>query len=305
MKKIQLGKSDLEVSNISLGCMRLSNLSKKEAATVIHNAMDLGIDFYDHADIYGGGKSEEVFAGAIEMTSTLRERLVLQTKCGIRQGYFDFSKEHILEAVDGSLQRLKTDYIDVLLLHRPDALVEPEEVAEAFTLLKESGKVRHFGVSNHNSMQIELLNKYLEQDLIVNQLQFSVMHTGMIDKGLQVNTKHINSIDRDSSILDYSRLNDMTIQAWSPFQYGFFEGVFIDNEKFPELNAKLQEIADKRNVTKSTLAVAWILRHPAKIQTVVGTMNPKRLKNIAKASDIELSREEWYDIYRAAGNELP
>lgn len=305
MKKIRLGKSDLVVSDISLGCMRISDISKKDAAHVIHNAMDAGINFFDHADIYGGGKSEEVFADAIEMTPSVREKMYLQTKAGIRDGFFDFSKEHILEAVDGSLQRLKTDYVDVLLLHRPDALVEPEEVAEAFTKLKESGKVRQFGVSNQNPMQIELLKKYVEQDLIVNQLQFSVMHTGMIDAGLQVNMKWEGSNDRDGSILDYSRLNDMTVQAWSPFQYGYFDGVFIDNGKFPELNAKLQEIADKKDVNKSAIATAWILRHPAKIQPIIGTMNPERLTGIVKASDIEISKEEWYEIYRAAGNELP
>ena len=305
MKKIKLGKSHLEGSTISLGCMRLGKLSKKEAASVIHNAMDLGIDFFDHADIYADGKSEEIFADAIDMNPSIREKMLIQTKAGIRKGYFDFSKEHILNSVDDSLKRLKTDYIDVFLLHRPDALVEPEVVAEAFTVLKESGKVRHFGVSNHNPMQIELLKKYVEQDLIVNQLQFSVMHTAMIDAGVLVNTKHENSIDRDGSILDYSRLNDMTIQAWSPFQYGFFEGVFIDNEKFPEVNAKLQEISEKHCVNKSAVAVSWILRHPAKIQAVVGTMNTERLSNIAKASDIVLTREEWYEIYRAAGNDLP
>lgn len=305
MKKIQLGKSNLEVSNISLGCMRISDLSKKDAANVIHNAMESGINFFDHADIYGGGKSEEVFAKAIEMSPSVREKMYLQTKAGIREGFFDFSKAHILQAVDGSLRRLKTDYIDVFLLHRPDALVEPEEVAEAFTKLKESGKVRHFGVSNQNPMQIELLKKYVDQDLIVNQLQFSVMHTGMVDKGLQVNTEHNSAIDRDDSILDYSRLNDMTIQAWSPFQYGFFDGVFIDNEKFPELNATLKKIADKKGVNKSAIAIAWILRHPAKFQAIIGTMNPERLTGIAKASDIEISREDWYEIYRAAGNELP
>lgn len=305
MKKIQLGKSNLEVSNISLGCMRISDLSKKDAANVIHNAMESGINFFDHADIYGGGKSEEVFAEAIEMSPSVREKMCLQTKAGIREGFFDFSKAHILDAVDGSLRRLKTDYLDVFLLHRPDALVEPEEVAEAFTKLKESGKVRHFGVSNHNPLQIELLKKYVEQDLIVNQLQYSVMHTGMVDKGLQVNTEHNSAIDRDDSILDYSRLNDMTIQAWSPFQYGFFDGVFIDNDKFPELNATLKEIADKKGVNKSAIAIAWILRHPAKIHAIIGTMNPERLTGIAKASDIEISREDWYEIYRAAGNELP
>ncbi|RLL41143.1 aldo/keto reductase family oxidoreductase [Oceanobacillus piezotolerans] len=305
MKKIKLGKSDLEVSNISLGCMRLGKLSKSEAADVIHNAMELGVDFFDHADIYAGGKSEEIFAEAIEMNPTIREKMVIQTKTGIRKGYYDFSKEHILQSVDDSLNRLKTEYIDVLLLHRPDALMEPEEVAEAFTELKKSGKVRHFGVSNQSPLQIELLKKYVEQDLLVNQLQFSVMHTGMINAGVQVNTKHEGAINRDGSILEYSRLNDMTIQAWSPFQHGNFEGVFIDNEKFPEVNAKLQEIGDKYNVNKSAAAVAWILRHPAKIQTIVGTMNPERLAGIAKASEIELTREEWYEIYKAAGNELP
>lgn len=305
MKKIKLGTSDLNVSEISLGCMRMGDLSKKEATDVLHNALELGIDFFDHADIYAGGKSEEIFADAIDMNPSIREKMVIQTKAGIRKGYFDFSKEHILNSVDESLKRLKTDYIDVFLLHRPDTLVEPEEVAEAFSILKSSGKVRHFGVSNQTPMQIDLLKKYVEQDLIANQLQFSIMHTPMIDAGIQMNTKFDNSVDRDGGILDYSRLNDMTIQAWSPFQYGFFEGVFIDHEKFPELNTKLQEIGDKYNIDKSAVAVAWILRHPAKIQTIVGTMNTERLTNIAKASDITLTREEWYDIYQVAGNILP
>ncbi|MFD2042939.1 aldo/keto reductase family oxidoreductase [Ornithinibacillus salinisoli] len=305
MKTMKLGTSDINVSNISLGCMRMSSLSKEGAANVIKHAMELGIDFFDHADIYGGGKSEEIFAEAIQMNPSVREKMVLQTKTGIRKGFFDFSKEHIVDSVDKSLQRLQTDYIDILLLHRPDTLVEPEEVAAAFSELKESGKVRHFGVSNHNAMQIELLKKYVEQDLIVNQLQFSIMHTGMIDTGLNVNMKNANGIDRDGSILDYSRLHDMTIQAWSPFQYGFFEGVFVDNDQFPELNTKLQEVGEKYGISKSATAIAWILRHPAKIQPVVGSMNPNRLIEIAKASKVEMTREEWYGIYRAAGNELP
>jgi predicted oxidoreductase len=305
MKKIKLGNSNLEASNISLGCMGMGKLSKDDAAKVIHNALELGIDFFDHADIYAGGKSEEVFADALEMSPSIREKLIIQTKAGIRKGYYDFSKEHIVGSVDKSLQRLKTDYIDVFLLHRPDALMEPEEVAEAFSQLQESGKVGHFGVSNQNPAQIELLKKYVQQDLIINQLQFSVMHTGMVDAGIQVNNKHDNAVDRDGGILDYSRLNDMTIQAWSPFRYGFFEGLFIDNEEFPELNAKLQEVGDKYGINKSAVAVAWILRHPAKIQTIVGTMTPERLSNIAKASDVVITREEWYEIYRAAGNVLP
>ena len=305
MKKIKLGTSELKVSTISLGCMRMGKLSKNKAEKVIHNALDVGVDFFDHADIYAGGKSEEIFADAIDMNPTIREKMFIQTKAGIRKGFYDFSKDHIVTSVDESLKRLKTDYIDVFLLHRPDALVEPEEVAEAFSELKNSGKVRHFGVSNHTPLQIELLKKYVEQDLIINQLQFSIMHTGMIDAGVQMNTKFENAVNRDGSILDYSRLNDMTIQAWSPFQHGFFKGVFIDDEQFPELNAKLQEVSEKYNVTKSTIAISWILRHPAKIQPVVGTMNPERLASIAEASEIILTREEWYEIYLAAGNELP
>lgn len=310
MKRIQLGKSDLQAPNIALGCMGMWKLSVKEAEKVIHHALELGIDFFDHADIYGGGKSEEIFAEAIASNPSIRENMILETKAGIRQENgknicFDFSKKHIIESVEGSLKRLTTDYIDIFLLHRPDALMEPEEVAEAFTVLKESGKVRYFGVSNQNPMQIELLKKYVKQDLIINQLQLSVMHTGMIDAGLNVNMTNDVGINRDDSVLDYCRLNNITVQAWSPFRYGQFEGLFIDNEKFPELNAKLQEVGDKYCVDKSAIAVSWILRHPAKIQTIVGTMRLERLTSIAKASDIVLTREEWYDIYLSAGHQLP
>ncbi|EIN5666831.1 aldo/keto reductase family oxidoreductase [Listeria monocytogenes] len=305
MKRKTIGNSALTASEISLGCMRMADLSKEDANKVINTALENGIDFFDHADIYGGGKSEEVFADAIDMNATIREKMILQSKCGIRQGFFDFSKEHIIASVEGSLKRLKTDYLDTLLLHRPDTLFEPEEVAAAFTELEKSGKVRHFGVSNQNPGQIELLKKYVDQELIANQLQFSIMHTGMIDTGFNVNMTIDPSLDRDGGILEYSRLNNMTIQAWSPFQYGFFEGVFLDNDKFPELNKVIDKIAADKGVTNSAIAVAWIQRHPASFQTVVGTMNPGRIADIAKASDVTLSREEWYEIYRAAGNQLP
>lgn len=305
LKRITIGNSALTASEISLGCMRMADLSKENANKVINTALENGIDFFDHADIYGGGKSEEVFADAIDMNATIREKMILQSKCGIRQGFFDFSKEHIIASVEGSLKRLKTDYLDTLLLHRPDTLFEPEEVAAAFTELEKSGKVRHFGVSNQNPGQIELLKKYVDQELIANQLQFSIMHTGMIDTGFNVNMTIDPSLDRDGGILEYSRLNNMTIQAWSPFQYGFFEGVFLDNDKFPELNKTIDKIAADKGVTNSAIAVAWIQRHPASFQTVVGTMNPGRIADIAKASDVTLSREEWYEIYRAAGNQLP
>jgi len=305
MKRIKIANSDLNVSEISLGCMRIAEMSHQEIATLIHTALDEGIDFFDHADIYGGGQSEERFSAALDMNPALRERMFLQTKCGIRQGSFDFSKEHILNAVDGSLKRLRTDYVDVLLLHRPDALVEPEEVAEAFTILERSGKVRHFGVSNQNPMQIELLRKFVKQPILFNQLQFSITNTGMIDAGINVNMEIDPSIDRDGSILDYCRLHEITIQPWSPFQYGFFEGVFLDNDKFPELNRAIDALAAAKGVTNSAIAIAWILRHPAKMQPIVGTTKPERVKEICKASDITLTRQEWYEIYRAAGNKLP
>jgi len=305
MKTIHVANSDLDVAEISLGCMRIADMAKQDVSTLLHTALDEGVNFFDHADVYGGGKSEANFAEALGMTPKLRETMHIQTKCGIRKGSFDFSKEHILEAVDGSLKRLQTDYLDVLLLHRPDALVEPEEVAEAFTILQDSGKVRNFGVSNQNPMQIELLKKCVKQPLIFNQLQLSITNTGMIDAGINVNMEIDPSIDRDGSILDYCRLHDITIQPWSPFLYGFFEGVFLDNDKFPELNQKINEIAAAKGVANTAIAIAWILRHPAKMQPIVGTTNPSRLKDICKASDITLSREEWYAIYLAAGNKLP
>ena len=305
MKKRYIANGEISASEIALGCMRINSLSRSDASALINTALDEGINFFDHADIYGGGKSEEVFADAVGMNPTIREKFIIQTKCGIRDGYFDFSKEHILNSVEGSLKRLNTDYIDILLLHRPDTLMEPEEVAEAFSNLHRSGKVRHFGVSNQNPMQIELLNKYLNQKIIINQLQLSITNTGMIDSGMNVNMKIDPSIDRDGSILEYCRLKDITIQAWSPFQYGFFEGAFLNNDKFPELNNKINEIAATRGVSNTAIAIAWILRHPAKIQPLVGTTNQKRLKDICKASQVELTRPEWYEIYRAAGNKLP
>ncbi len=305
MRRIEIANGEIKSSEIALGCMRIADMSVKDVSKLITAAMEEGINFFDHADIYGGGRSEEVFGKALKEMIGVREKIFIQTKCGIRDGYYDFSKEHILKAVDGSLKRLKTDYIDVLLLHRPDALVEPEEVAEAFSILHASGKVRNFGVSNHNPMQIELLSRYLNQRLIVNQLQLSITNTGMIDAGLNVNMQIDKSVDRDGSVLDYCRLNGITIQAWSPFQYGFFEGVFLDNPKFKTLNDEMDKIAKAYDVPKNAIPIAWILRHPAKIQPIVGTTNVKRLKEICRASNITLTRKEWYDLYKAAGNKLP
>ena len=304
MKKIAVGKM-FEGTEVSMGCMRMKALSVSDVENIVGVAMDQGITYFDHADIYGDGKSEEVFGEAAKNLGLKREDIILQTKCGIRKGFFDFSKEHIISSVEKSLKRLQADYVDVLLLHRPDTLVEPEEVAEAFDHLHQSGKVKYFGVSNHNPYQIELLQKFLDHKIVINQMQFGIMHTVMIDAGINVNMYNNDSVMRDGGTLDYCRLKDITIQAWSPYQYGFFEGVFLDNDKFSALNTVIDRIAKEKGVSNVTIATAWILRHPAKMQVVVGTMNTGRLKEIAKASNVELSREEWYEIYTAAGHVLP
>jgi predicted oxidoreductase len=306
MRTMKLGRSELQTPVIAVGCMRINRLSRPEAERFVHAALDLGATFFDHADIYGDGACEEIFSEAIGMNSTLRAQIQLQSKCGIRKGVaFDFSKEHILRSVEGSLQRLRTEYLDVLLLHRPDTLVEPEEVAEAFDLLYYSGKVRHFGVSNQNPMQIQLLQRYVTQPLVANQLQLSITNANMISQGFHVNMADDAAVNRDGGILDFCRLNDITIQCWSPFQHGFFQGVFLDNPAFPELNAKIDEIAAQYGVSNTTIATAWLLRHPAHMQPVTGTMNVERLADCAKAGDITLTRDEWYAIYLAAGNILP
>ena len=303
MYNIELGKSGLSVPTVAVGCMRISGMSEKEASAFVNVALEGGANFFDHADIYGSGQSEVVFGKAV--SSVPREDVIIQTKCGITRGLFDFSYEHIVKSVEGSLQRLDTDYIDVLLLHRPDILMEPEEIARAFDHLLEKGMVRHFGVSNQNPYQMELLQKYLSMPLCANQLQFGIMHTPMISSGVNVNMYNDCSPIRDGGVLDYCRLKDITVQCWSPMQYGFFEGCFIDNEKFPELNLALEKVAEKYNVSKTTVAIAWILRHPAKMQPVTGTTDLGRLSDCLKASEIKLSRDEWYDIYKAAGNVLP
>lgn len=303
MQQIKLGKSGLDVSEIALGCMRMDSLELDEAVKVLETAYESGINFFDHADIYGRGESEKMFAKALKQTSIKREDIIIQSKVGIRYTFYDFSKEHILRSVDEILERLETDYLDVLLLHRPDVLVEPEEVAEAFDVLHESGKVRHFGVSNHSPFQIELLKKHVKQDLVTNQLQLSVMHTGMIDASVHLNRKGAHAIDHDRGILEYSRLHDMTIQPWSPVHGD--KGVFLNNPEYPEVNDTLKELGEKYGIDHEALSIAWLLRHPAKMQVILGTMNAERIENYSQASGVKMSREDWYAIYRAAGNPLP
>lgn len=306
MKKIKLGKTDLQVPAVSVGCMRLNSLAENDAVSFIGSAIETGLNFFDHADIYGNGDCERIFGRAVKQLGVKREDLFIESKCGIVPGVmYDFSYEHITNSVDGILDRLGTDYIDMLLLHRPDALMEPEEIARAFDKLYSSGKVRNFGVSNIKPMQIELIKKYTGFDIQANQLQLSVTNSQMIRNGLEVNMFTEGSLDRDGSVLDYCRLNDITIQAWSPFQFGFFEGVFLNNDRFANLNAVINGIAEKYSVSNTSVATAWILRHPANMQMISGTMNKNRLSEICRGADVELTREEWYKIYLSAGNMLP
>ncbi len=305
MKRISIGTSGVEASAIALGCMRIASLTVDGVDRLIRTALEEGIDFFDHADIYGGGKSEELFGEVLVRTPSLRDRILIQSKCGIRQGFFDFSKEHILTAVDGILTRLRTDRLDFLLLHRPDALMEPEEIAEAFTLLEKSGKVRFFGVSNQNPAQMELLTRFVPQRIQANQLQLGLAYTGMIDAGVHVNMTDEASVVHDGSVLDYCRLKDITIQPWSPFQYGFFKGAFLGSPEFPELNRAVDDLAREKGVTPSAIAIAWLLRHPAHLQPIVGTADADHLRDLCQASKVDLTRPEWYALYRAAGNVLP
>jgi len=306
MKQYQTAAAGFSVPKIGLGCMRIADMPGKDINALIHASMDCGVNFFDHANIYGGGRCEEVFAQNCDIP---RGDMIIQTKCGIRQDdgptYYDFDKDYILSCVDKSLKRLGTDYIDILLLHRPDALMEPEAVAEAFDKLLVAGKVRHFGVSNHTPYQMQRIEKAWGKKLLFNQLQMSVMHTGMIDAGINMNTKFDGSVDHDGGVLDYCALTDVIVQAWSPFQFGFFDGVFLGNAKFPKLNEMIDEVAKAHDASATTIAAAWLLRHPARVQVIPGTTNAKRLKEVADAADTALTKREWYAIYTAAGNRLP
>ena len=308
MKMLDVVNGPKNASRIILGCMRMPSLDTKAAAAMIESAVDLGVNFFDHATVYGMGEAEQRFGDAFSLTGLKREDLILQSKCGLHPdtGEFDWSKKDILSSVDGSLERLKTDYLDVLLLHRPDLIFDPEEVASAFDELHASGKVKHFGVSNVTPGQLELLKKYVKQPLVFNQLQFSLDQTQLIDAALYLNNLTTDrSTDRDNGVLDYCRLNDITIQAWSPLQIGMFKGCFIDHPDYPELNKVLGEIGEKYGVAKTAVAIAWILRHPAKMQAIAGTMNPDHLKDICDACKVDLTHKEWYDLYLASGKFLP
>ncbi|MBS4762204.1 aldo/keto reductase [Carnobacteriaceae bacterium zg-ZUI252] len=300
-----IGNTSLQGSRIALGCMRMARLDDTQATKAVESALENGINFFDHADIYGAGESEKRFNTALSQLGVDRQNIILQSKCGIQKGYFDFSKEHILHSVDTILKRLGTDYLDILALHRPDALMDAQEVAEAFDTLKSSGKVRYFGVSNQNRYQMEYLQHFWKESLVVNQLQFSPAHTPLIDSGLNVNMWTDKASDRHAGIMEYCQMNNVTIQAWSPFQITLQKGTFFNHPDYKNLNDTLQKYAALYNISVEAIVIAWILRHPAKIQAVVGSMNAERIANIAKATDVHLTRQEWYDIYTSAGNVLP
>lgn len=308
MRTINMTNGPQNVVRMILGCMRMPDLSVQEAATMIQTAVDLGINYFDNATCYTQGVAETRFGDALKASGIHQEDLLIQTKCGLcfERNEFDWTKKNILESVDDSLRRMQLDYLDVLLLHRPDVLYDPQEVAEAFDLLVESGKVRHFGVSNVPPMMLEVLRKYVRQPLIINQLQLSLEQSQLIDQSLYLNNLSTDrSTDRDNGLLDYCRLHEITIQAWSPLQYGMIDGCFLDHPDYPELNAELSRLAEKYQVTKAAIALAWILRHPANMQVIVGTMNPEHLKESAEAMNIRLTHHEWYELYLAAGKYLP
>ena len=309
MKQINIVNGPQGASQIILGCMRMTALNTDDAANLIRTAYELGINFFDHATCYGrDGEAETRFGDAFPNTGIRREDVYIQSKCGIlsEKGEFNWSKDTILESVNDSLRRLKLDYLDALLLHRPDLLYEPEQIAEAFDELEKSGKVRFFGVSNVPTMMLEVLRKCIRQPLVINQLQFSLDQSQLIDQTLYVNNlTSERSIDRDNGTLDYCRLHDITVQAWSPLQKGFFQGCFVDDPELPELNRVLGELGEQYGVSKTAIAIAWILRHPAKIQTIVGTMNTSHLSDICEAAKVDLTHNEWYRLYLASGKYLP
>lgn len=311
MKTFTMPGTDLTVPNVTLGLMRIGEMSDEEVRDLVRTARESGIDFFDHADIYGGDHAcERRFAEAMQLTPAQRSQITVQTKVGIVSSdsgtYFDFSYEHIIEGLNQSLVALNTDYVDILLLHRPDALVEPEEVARAFDELAAAGKVRAFGVSNHTPNQIELLKKYVAQPLVANQVQLSITHSPLIAQGIAANMYgQDQSLDRDHGIVDYCRLHDITLQAWSPFQAGFFTGVFLDSPDYPELNAVIGRLATQYDVPPIAIATAWITRHPAQMQVVLGTTSAARVAAAAQGSDVPLTRAEWYELFRTAGHIVP
>jgi len=325
MKTISIPGTELEASRIAYGCMNiggtwdaapLTAVNRKAAMAAIHAALDAGINFFDHADIYCRGKSEEVFASLWQDSPSLRQKVILETKCGIRFSgdpspsapvRYDFSYEHILRSVEGSLKRLQTEYLDVLLLHRPDPLVEPEEVARAFDELEKSGKVRYFGVSNHTAAEIALLQKYVRQKLVINQLEFNLIHLHLIDAGILFNQDNPR-LTRNEGTLEYCREHEITLQAWSPLAVGQLTGRLsrTNSENVAKTAAQVSKLASEKGVPGEAVLIAWIMRHPAHIQPIIGTTSPERIRSACRGDWLDLTREEWYQLFTTArGEEIP
>ncbi|MGC0368343.1 aldo/keto reductase [Microbacterium sp. SLBN-111] len=311
MRTVPLGPSGPAVPAVVAGMMRIDGKSDEDVRALYSAARSAGIDFFDHADIYARElhSAERRFAEALRLSPAERAEISLQTKAGIvRDGpYFDFSYEHIVASVEESLRALQTDYVDVLLLHRPDALVEPEEVARAFDELEASGKVRAFGVSNHTPRQIDLLRTAVRQPIVANQVQLSIAHAPVVVQGLAMNMEGTpqSAVLDGGGLVEYCRLAGITLQAWSPLQGTRGDGVFLGDPAYAELNAVIDELAARYGVEPLAIAVAWITRHPAGMQVVLGTTTPHRITEAAAGADIVLSRPEWYALVRAAGYVVP
>lgn len=310
MEYITIPHTDLKVSRLALGCMRLKEKNLAEAESLIKSALEAGINCFDHSDVYQKGECENLFGEILKRNPLLRKEMIIQTKCDIVPEYaggqrYDTSKEYILNCVENALKRLQCEYLDILLLHRPDALCDPQELAETFEKLHQTGLVRYFGVSNHSVSKMELLRKFTNQPLVINQVQLSIVHSYLFDSGFFVNMSNEEAVDRDNGMLDYCQLHDITLQAWCPLQASWADGTFLDNPKFPRLNRVLQRIANEYGTSKSAIAVAWLLRHPANIQPVIGTTSEQHLEELCKAVSIKLTRQQWYDLYMAEGKRVP
>lgn len=306
MRYVDIKGTDMKASRLALGCMRIGNKSVEEVEELVKTALDCGINFFDHADIYGGGSSEKVFGEVLKKHPEWREKMYIQSKCGIVPGkMYDFSQSHILKCVEESLTNLHTDYLDVLLLHRPDVLMDPEEVARTFDILHASGKVRYFGVSNMNPMQIRLIKKFCKQPIVIDQVQFNLVNASMIDCGINVNMDNNEAVMRDGSLLEYCYLHDITIQPWSILQASWEKGTFLNHPDYQELNDKLEEMGKKYDLDKASMSLAWILRLPCRMQPIAGTTSPEHLRSLVKACDVKISREDFYALYLAGGRMLP
>ncbi|MED1203197.1 aldo/keto reductase [Heyndrickxia acidicola] len=325
MKMMPLEKRNITNSRLALGCMGFggswdsSPITKQhilEAEKAVDTALASGITMFDHADIYTRGKAEETFGKVLKARPELRGQMVIQSKCGIRfedekaPGRYDFSKEHILHSVDNILKRLSVEYLDILLLHRPDPLMEPEEVAEAFRDVHASGKVRHFGVSNMSKGQMSLLQTYSEQPIIVNQLEMSLNKLDWVDQGIHVNQQVGTDVHFAEGFIEYSMMSDIQIQAWSPLARGIFSGREEPNLTEAELKTKelVEKMAIEKETSREAIVLGWLMRHPAMIQPVIGTTNPERIQKCQDAirQAEQMTREEWYTLYvTARGNRLP